>query len=83
MHKRNRLRPPDEGFATGKIVRLLSKEELAEYVGCSTRYIENEVNDGRLRAVKFARRLVRYRPADIECWLEGRLTEASTETEGG
>jgi hypothetical protein len=40
----------------------------------SERFIELEVNRGRLRAVKLSNRLLRFRPIDVERWMESSLT---------
>lgn len=52
---------------------LLSKKELCQYVGCSTDFVENEVNAGRLRSVNLSGTIVRFRRRDIEAWIEARL----------
>ncbi len=54
----------------------LTKRELAGFLGISERFIELEVNRGRLRAVRLSNRLLRFRPIDVERWLESSLTAA-------
>jgi excisionase family DNA binding protein len=54
--------------------RPLTKRELAGLLGISERFIELEVNRGRLRAVKLSNRLLRFRPIDVERWMESSLT---------
>ena len=49
--------------------RPLSKIELSHWVGTTTRFLENEVRDGRLRAVRLGRRAVRFLPSDVSAWL--------------
>jgi predicted DNA-binding transcriptional regulator AlpA len=51
-----------------------TKRELSHFLGISERFIELEVNRGRLRAVKLSNRLLRFRPIDIERWMESSLT---------
>jgi excisionase family DNA binding protein len=46
-----------------------SPDELAQWFGCSRRFIEGEVAAGRLRARKISPRLVRFMPSDIAAWL--------------
>jgi excisionase family DNA binding protein len=51
-----------------------TKRELSNFLGISQRFIEMEVNRGRLRAVKLSNRLLRFRPIDVERWMESSLT---------
>jgi len=51
-----------------------TKRELSSFLGISERFIELEVNRGRLRAVKLSNRLLRFRPIDVERWMESSLT---------
>jgi excisionase family DNA binding protein len=51
----------------------LTKRELSSFLGISERFIELEVNRGRLRAVKLSNRLLRFRPIDVERWMESSL----------
>src|ERR1700730_14161318 len=53
-----------------------TKRELSRFLGISERFIELEVNRGRLRAVKLSTRLLRFRPSDVESWMESNLTAA-------
>ena len=59
----------DRGDPTGEVPRLLSREDLAQAWGTSTRTIDRLVASGELSAVRIGRS-VRFRPADIEPWLE-------------
>jgi excisionase family DNA binding protein len=54
-----------------------TKQELASFFGISERFIELEVNRGRLRAVRFSNRLLRFRPIDVHRWMESSLTAAA------
>jgi len=62
--------------------RPLTKRELAGFLGISERFIELEVNRGRLRAVRFSNRLLRFRPIDVERWMESSLTTAGEARRG-
>jgi excisionase family DNA binding protein len=57
--------------------RPLTKRELAGFLGVSERFLELEINRGRLRAVRLSNRLLRFRPIDVERWMESSLTRAS------
>jgi excisionase family DNA binding protein len=52
----------------------LTKRELSRFLGISERFIELEVNRGRLRAVRLSNRLLRFRLIDVERWMESSLT---------
>ena len=54
-----------------------TKRELSKFLGISERFIELEVNRGRLRAVKLSNRLLRFRPIDVNRWMESSLTAAN------
>src|ERR1700732_2396275 len=54
-----------------------TKRELSRFLGISERFIELEVNRGRLRAVKLSNRLLRFRPSDVDRWMESSLTAAA------
>jgi excisionase family DNA binding protein len=49
---------------------LLTKQQAAAYVQCTARFLERMVRSGRLRALKPSRKLVRFRRADLEAFLE-------------
>jgi excisionase family DNA binding protein len=55
----------------------LTKRELAGFLGVSERFLELEINRGRLRAVRLSNRLLRFRPMDVERWMESSLTGAT------
>jgi hypothetical protein len=54
--------------------KVLTKRELSLFLGISERFIELEVNRGRLQAVKLSNRLLRFRPIDVERWMKFSLT---------
>jgi excisionase family DNA binding protein len=49
--------------------RPLTPNELAEWLGMSRRFIEEEVRRGKLRARKISPRAVRFFRSDIAAWL--------------
>lgn len=65
------LRKAIAGDAPSKPV---SKIELSQWLQVTTRFLENEVHDGRLRAVRLGRRGVRFLPSDVSKWLNARPT---------
>jgi excisionase family DNA binding protein len=48
----------------------LDKKELAKFLKVSSRFIELEMARGRLRAIKFSNRCVRFTPSDVQRWLD-------------
>jgi excisionase family DNA binding protein len=60
--------------ATSTQGKPLTKRELSRFLGISERFIELEVNRGRLQAVKLSNRLLRFRPIDVERWMKSSLT---------
>jgi hypothetical protein len=60
-----------------KAGRPLTKRHLAVWASVTERYIELEMNRGHIRAVKNGR-FVRFRPTDIERWLERFLTNVDS-----
>jgi excisionase family DNA binding protein len=60
----------------GQAGKPFTKRELSHFLGISERFIELEVNRGRLRAVKLSNRLLRFRPVDVERWMESSLTSS-------
>jgi excisionase family DNA binding protein len=46
----------------------------AEYIGCSSRYLERQIRAGRLKALKPTGKLVRIRRSDLEAFLESGAT---------
>ncbi|PYK65143.1 MAG: hypothetical protein DME50_09835 [Verrucomicrobia bacterium] len=49
---------------------ILTKQEAAELLGCTTRYIERQIRAGRLRACKPSGKFVRIFRNDINAFLE-------------
>jgi excisionase family DNA binding protein len=49
---------------------ILTKQEAAEVLGCTTRYIERQIRAGRLRACKPSGKFVRIFRKDINAFLE-------------
>lgn len=59
--------------------RPLTKPQLAAWLEVSQRYLEKEVERNRLGAVKTSDRLIRFRPTDVERWLERFATQPAAE----
>jgi predicted DNA-binding transcriptional regulator AlpA len=58
---------------------LLSRREAAQRLGLTARFLEKAAQDGTgPRMVKISSRCVRYRPQDLNAWIEGRLTDPKT-----
>jgi excisionase family DNA binding protein len=53
---------------------ILTKQEAANFIRCTTRYLERQVKSGRLRAYKPTGKLWRVRRADLEAFLESGAT---------
>jgi excisionase family DNA binding protein len=53
---------------------ILTKPEAAAFVRCTTRYLERQVRAGRLKALKPTSKMVRFRRADLEAFLESGST---------
>jgi len=49
---------------------ILNKQQTAELLGCTTRYIERQIRAGRLRACKPTGKFVRILLKDIAAFLE-------------
>jgi excisionase family DNA binding protein len=54
---------------TEKLPRLLSIEQLAEYLGVTERHVRRLVAEKRVPYLKW-RRFVRFDPAEIAAWLD-------------
>jgi hypothetical protein len=52
----------------------MSKTQLATCLDTSERFLEKEVREGRLRAIKLSNRALRFMPRDIESWLNSKST---------
>jgi excisionase family DNA binding protein len=50
--------------------QLLTLGQAAQYAICTTRFLQKQIQLGRLRALKPSRKLVRIRLADLEKFLE-------------
>jgi predicted DNA-binding transcriptional regulator AlpA len=59
----------DEFFAKPR-----SRDELAEWTGCTRKFLESEVKAGRLRARRLSCRLIRFLPDDIRDWMDQSCT---------
>jgi excisionase family DNA binding protein len=53
---------------------IFTKQEAANYVRCTPRYLETQIRLGRLKALKPTGKLVRIRRADLEKFLESGAT---------
>jgi excisionase family DNA binding protein len=53
---------------------ILTKQQAAEYLQTTPRYLERMIRAGRLRALKPTRKLVRIRRSDLEPFLESGAT---------
>jgi excisionase family DNA binding protein len=60
-----------EGSST---VPLRTKQQAADYVQCTPRFLERMVRAGRLRAIKLSAKLVRFRQSDLEKFLDSGAT---------
>ena len=49
---------------------ILTKQQAAAFIGCTTRYLERQVRAGRLKACKPTGKLWRVRLRDLEAFLE-------------
>jgi excisionase family DNA binding protein len=59
---------------TDSVRDILTKAAAAEYVDCSSRYLERQIRAGRLKALKPTGKLVRIRRSDLEAFLESGAT---------
>ena len=53
---------------------ILTKKQAADYLQVTPRYLERMVRCGRLRALKPSGKLVRFRQADLDAFLESGAT---------
>ena len=65
-------RPKNDGM--NRRAPLLTMQDACAYLQCTRRYVERAVRSGRLRAFKPTRRLVRFRQADLDGFLESGAT---------
>jgi len=57
-----------------ELIPLRTIRDACEYLQCTRRYIERMVQSGRLRALKPSRKLVRFRQADLDAFIESGAT---------
>jgi len=55
-------------------VPLRTTRDACGYLQCTRRFLERMVRIGRLRALKPSRKLIRFRQADLEAFLESSAT---------
>jgi excisionase family DNA binding protein len=48
---------------------ILTKQQTAQLLGCTVRFVERQISAGRLRACKATGKFVRIFRADIDRWL--------------
>jgi excisionase family DNA binding protein len=60
--------------AEGLNSAILTKQEAANYIRCTTRYLERQIRAGRLRALRPTGKFVRIRRSDLEAFLESGST---------
>ena len=58
----------------GSTISLRTKEQAANYIQCTPRYLERMVRSGRLRALKTSGKLIRFRQSDLDKFLESGAT---------
>ena len=51
-----------------------SIDEVAEFLGCTRRFLASEIAAGRLRARRLSARLIRIMPEDLRHWLDAAAT---------
>ena len=61
-------------FCGAEVPAILTKQEAAQFLRCTTRYLERQVTQGRLRACKPTGKLWRVRRSDLEAFLESGAT---------
>jgi excisionase family DNA binding protein len=64
---------PSKGSSI-RLVPLLTTQDACVYLRCTRRYLERMVRSGRLRALKPTRKLIRFRQADLDAFLESGAT---------
>jgi excisionase family DNA binding protein len=65
---------PTKDASREKRSPLLTAEDACAYVQCTRRYLERMVRSGRLRAIKPSPKLLRFRGADLDAFLETGAT---------
>jgi excisionase family DNA binding protein len=69
--KRKKLieaKPP--AYTAEGVNRPLSIRELCQYVSVTVPFLDQEVAEQRLRAVRLGTKIIRFLPADIKAWIE-------------
>jgi len=56
---------------------ILTREQAAHYLQCTTRHLERMVRSGRLRSCKPTRKFCRFRLADLDAFLESGASIAA------
>lgn len=59
----------DQGEEEGSVERLLTLDEVVEYIGVSRRWLYEEARTGRLPSILIAR-TYRFRPEDVDRFVE-------------
>lgn len=59
---------PNAAAPNGAVI--LTKQEAAELLRCTPRFLERMVHSGRLKALKPTGKFVRFRRSDIDAFLE-------------
>ena len=63
---------------------LLTPQETAEYLKLTTRCLEDRRRTGRSPPwVALSHRCVRYRPSDLQAWVEDHLQDAASTQDNG
>jgi excisionase family DNA binding protein len=65
--------------AGAQLPAILTKQQAAEYLQATPRYIERMVQSGRLRALKPTGKLWRVRRSDLDAFLESGATIGGAE----
>jgi excisionase family DNA binding protein len=63
-----------QNLIRGSTIPLRTKQQAAEYIQCTPRYLERMVHSGRLRALKPTGKLIRFRQSDLDKFLESGST---------
>lgn len=57
--------------------QLLTQEEVAKYLRCSTWAVRQWTKQGKLRAVRVSHKMLRYRREDVDAFLDAHYTGGS------
>jgi predicted DNA-binding transcriptional regulator AlpA len=73
-----------EKLGSGGPSKLLSAKEVAELTGLSMETLAQWRSQERgFPFIKISRNCVRYRQADLDCWLSERIVRTSQDPDGG